>query len=260
VTDTFETPETVGPTAVPRELRTYSVCHIPIADLDTLEAAKRIVHSAMSRTVFQVHLCNAFTLSLVDRDPLLRDALRDSDLNLADGTPVAWMGRTLGDQGPVRGPDLVGAVAELGLDVVHHYLWGGKDGVADGMADGLRAKFPGVSIVGTETPPFRPIADEDMVGLAARVHASGANVLWIGLGTPRQDYVVHRLAPVLDIPIVPVGAAFDMWSGAVPEAPAFLHGSGFEWIYRLSREPRRLWKRYLIGNPRFLMSAWRHRP
>ena len=118
---------------------------------------------------------------------------------------------------------------------------------------------PGVSIVGTETPPFAPLTDEDLIDLAVRVRASGANILWVGLGTPNQDYVVRRLAPLLEMPIVPVGAAFDFWSGAVAEAPAFLHGSGLEWIYRLSREPRRLWRRYLIGNPRFVMSAFRHR-
>jgi len=258
VTDTFE-PALVPGAASASPPSTYQVCRVPIADLDTTGAAEIIVRSAVARTSLQVHLCNAYTLSLVDRDQRLHDALLASDLNLADGTPVAWFGRTQGEPGPVRGPGLVGAVASLGLGVTHHYLWGGKDGVADGMAEGLRAAIPGVSIVGTETPPFTPITDELLFDLAARVRASGANVLWIGLGTPRQDYVVHRLAPLLDLPIVPVGAAFDFWSGAVPEAPAFLHGSGFEWLYRLGKEPRRLWRRYLIGNPRFLMAAWRSR-
>jgi N-acetylglucosaminyldiphosphoundecaprenol N-acetyl-beta-D-mannosaminyltransferase len=84
-------------------------------------------------------------------------------------------------------------------------------------------------------------------------------VLWIGLGTPRQDYLVHLLAPQLSIPVVPVGAAFDFWSGAIKEAPRVLQGTGLEWVYRLAKEPRRLWRRYLLGNPRFVLSAWRHR-
>jgi N-acetylglucosaminyldiphosphoundecaprenol N-acetyl-beta-D-mannosaminyltransferase len=258
VTDTLDPPMAPRASAI-SEVRTYPVCRIPIADLDTTTAAQHIVRAAASATSFQVHLCNAYTLSLVDRDVVLREALIASDLNLADGTPVAWLGRTQGVSGPVRGPGLVGAVATLGLGVAHHYLWGGKDGVADGMADGLREAVPGVSIVGTETPPFASLSDEDLFDLAVRVRASGANILWVGLGTPNQDYVVRRLAPLLEMPIVPVGAAFDFWSGAVSEAPAFLHGSGFEWIYRLSREPRRLWRRYLIGNPRFVVSALRHR-
>lgn len=259
VTDIYE-PSLLRGSTSPSGVRRYDVCGVPIADLDALAAAELIVGHAVAGTSYQVHLCNAYTLSLVDSDVRLRESLMAADLNLPDGTPVAWMGRgTTAQTGPVRGPGLVGAVATAGLGVLRHYLWGGKEGVAEGMADGLRAAVPDIDIVGTETPPFRIPSDQDLFDLAGRVRASGANVLWVGLGTPRQDYVVHRLAPLLDIPIVPVGAAFDFWSGAVAEAPAYLHGSGFEWVYRFSREPRRLWRRYLIGNPRFLMSAWRHR-
>jgi N-acetylglucosaminyldiphosphoundecaprenol N-acetyl-beta-D-mannosaminyltransferase len=256
VTDTVE-PWLLHTTAATPGARRYAVCGIPINDLDAGAAADLIVSHAVTGTSFQVHLCNAYTLSLVDRDPRLRDALLAGDLNLPDGAPVAWMARSM-DRGPVRGPGLVDAVATAGRGIVRHYLWGGKDGIAERMAGRLRHAIPSVEIVGTETPPFRQLSDEDLVALADRVRSSGANILWVGLGTPRQDYVVHRLAPLLNMPIVPVGAAFDFWSGAVQEAPAFLHGSGLEWLYRLSREPRRLWRRYLIGNPRFLVSAWRH--
>ena len=136
MTDTLEPP--LATRALARaEIRTYPVCRIPIADVDTATAAGADRARRRRRgTSFQVHLCNAYTLSLVDRDPLLRDALLASDLNLADGTPVAWLGRTQGEPGPVRGPGLVGAVATLGLGVAHHYLYGGKDGVADGWPTG----------------------------------------------------------------------------------------------------------------------------
>jgi N-acetylglucosaminyldiphosphoundecaprenol N-acetyl-beta-D-mannosaminyltransferase len=240
-------------------LQTYPVCSVPIAVADTLTAAGRIVTDAVAGTSLQVHLCNAYTLSLVDRDPQLRSALLEADLNLADGTPVAWLGRQNGMTGPVRGARLVGEVARLGKGLVHHYFYGGKEGVADRMAEELRRVVPSISVVGTETPPFRPLTDEDVDGLVERVRESGANLLWIGLGTPRQDYLVRRLADELAMPIVPVGAAFDFWSGEVSEAPAILHGSGLEWLHRLASEPRRLWHRYLVGNPRFLFAAWRHR-
>jgi N-acetylglucosaminyldiphosphoundecaprenol N-acetyl-beta-D-mannosaminyltransferase len=217
------------------------------------------VSNAVAGTTLQVHLCNAYTLSLVDLDPTLRMALLEADLNLADGTPVAWLGRQSGMTGPVRGTRLVGEVAAQGNGLVHHYLYGGKESVAERMAEGLRRAVPGISVVGTSTPPFRPLGEDDIDGLVARVRASGANILWIGLGTPRQDYLVHRLARDLAMPIVPVGAAFDYWSGEINEAPAILHGSGLEWLHRLVSEPRRLWHRYLVGNPRFLVAAWRHR-
>jgi N-acetylglucosaminyldiphosphoundecaprenol N-acetyl-beta-D-mannosaminyltransferase len=238
---------------------TYDVCSVEITATDARGAAARIVADALAGRSCQVHLCNAYTMSLVDTDEQMRAALLDSDLNLADGTPVAWLGRHRGMQGPVRGAELVGEVVRQGNGHVHHYLYGGKEGVAEEMAKVLADKVPGISVVGTETPPFTPITETDIDGLVARVRDSGACVLWVGLGTPRQDYLVHRLAPLLSIPVVPIGAAFDFWSGSVKEAPKALHGSGFEWLHRLASEPRRLWRRYLLGNPRFLLSAWRHR-
>jgi N-acetylglucosaminyldiphosphoundecaprenol N-acetyl-beta-D-mannosaminyltransferase len=246
--------ELADPTAT-----TYAVCSLPITAVDTTVAATRIVRDAIEGRSCQVHLCNAFTLSLVDQDAELRAALTGADLNLADGVPVARMGRRHGMTGPVRGSELVGKVATMGSGQVCHYLYGGKEGVAELMAESLRRQVPGIQVVGTETPPFTPLTDEHLTGLAARVRDAGATILWIGLGTPRQDYVVHRLATRLEMPIVPVGAAFDFWSGTVKEAPRLIQGSGLEWLYRLAAEPRRLWRRYLIGNPRFLLSAWRHR-
>jgi N-acetylglucosaminyldiphosphoundecaprenol N-acetyl-beta-D-mannosaminyltransferase len=238
---------------------TYAVCSVPITAVDTAGAAARIVRDAVDRRSCQVHLCNAFTLSLVDQDPALRAALVDADLNLADGVPVAMLGRSRGMRGPVRGSELVGKVATMGSSRIRHYLYGGKEGVAELMAAELGRQVPGLEVVGTEAPPFTTITGEHLTGLVRRVEDSGANLLWIGLGTPRQDYLVHRLSDRLAMPIVPVGAAFDFWSGAVKEAPRFVQGSGLEWIYRLAAEPRRLWRRYLIGNPRFVLSAWRHR-
>ena len=247
-------PELADPT-----VETYAVCSVAIAAVDATGAATRIVRDAVEERSCQVHLCNAFTLSLVDQDVELRAALTAAQLNLADGAPVALMGRRQGMTGPVRGSELVDKVATMGSTHVRHYLYGGKEGVAELMADELRRQVRGLEVSGTESPPFTPITDEHLDGLVERVRESGANVLWIGLGTPRQDYLVHRLADRLTMPIIPIGAAFDFWSGAVREAPRSIHGSGFEWVYRLAAEPRRLWRRYLIGNPRFLVSAWRHR-
>jgi N-acetylglucosaminyldiphosphoundecaprenol N-acetyl-beta-D-mannosaminyltransferase len=238
---------------------TYAVCSVPIAAVDATAAAARIVSDAAARVPCEVHLCNAYTLSLVDDDEQMRSALLAADLNLADGTPVAYLGRRHGLGRPVRGTELVGEVARQGGVDVRHYLFGGKEGVADLMAAELTRVVPEATVVGTECPPFRPLTADDLSGLVERVRASGANVLWIGLGTPRQDYLVHLLAPQLSIPVVPVGAAFDFWSGAIKEAPRVLQGTGLEWVYRLAKEPRRLWRRYLLGNPRFVLSAWRHR-
>jgi N-acetylglucosaminyldiphosphoundecaprenol N-acetyl-beta-D-mannosaminyltransferase len=107
-------------------------------------------------------------------------------------------------------------------------------------------------------PPFRDLEPVEVRDLARRIERTSAQIVWIGLGTPRQDYLVPQLAAHLNVPVVPVGAAFDFWAGRIREAPRFLRSSGFEWMHRLASEPRRLWRRYLLGNPRFLFSATRH--
>ena len=237
----------------------YSVCGVDVAAISPEDAAAHLVARGLEGEPFEVHLCNAYTFSLIDGDPCLREALREADLNLPDGAPVAWLGRTAGVVGPVRGAGLMGDVIRAGVDGgARHYLYGGADGVADTVAATLSKHAPGVQIVGSETPPWTDLDDTGLAALAGRIDESGATHVWVGLGTPRQDYLVHRLAPLVGVPVIPVGAAFDFWAGTVNEAPSWLHGTGFEWVHRLSQEPRRLWRRYLIGNPRFVLSVIRH--
>lgn len=238
----------------------YLVCGIGIAAITPQAAGELIARRAVAGGAFQVHLCNAYTLSLVNSDPRLRSGLEQADLNLPDGAPVAWLGRRLGTAGPVRGPALVGDVARSGSEYgLRHYLYGGAPGTAEAMAGRLRRHAPGVRVVGWESPPYREVTDSDLDAVAQRVQAVNAQVVWVGLGTPRQDYVVPLLARRAGVTVVPVGAAFDFWAGSVRQAPRFLHGTGLEWVYRLGVEPRRLWRRYLFGNPRFVVNALRQR-
>lgn len=164
-----------------------SVCGVDIAAISPDLAGKIIVAAASEHHALQVHLCNAYTLSLVERDGDLRSALACAD------------------------------------------------------------------VAACETPSYATLGDDEVRALAARVEAAGTNVMWIGLGTPRQDHLVRRISALVTCPVIPVGAAFDFLAGRVPEAPCLLPGSGLEWMYRLICEPRRLWRRYLIGNPRFLL-------
>jgi N-acetylglucosaminyldiphosphoundecaprenol N-acetyl-beta-D-mannosaminyltransferase len=238
----------------------YDVCGVDIAALTPEAAARRIVDAAAAAERLEAHLCNAYTLSLVDSDLDLREALERADLNLPDGTPVAWLGRRHGTDGPVRGPGLVGDVVDLGRsEYLRHYYFGAAPGVAQAMAENLEKRYPGAITAGVECPPFDDLDDVEVKETAERIHDAEAQVVWIGLGTPRQDYLVPRLATYLDMPVIPVGAAFDFWAGNVAEAPQVLHGTGLEWVHRLASEPNRLWRRYLLGNPRFVASAARHR-
>jgi N-acetylglucosaminyldiphosphoundecaprenol N-acetyl-beta-D-mannosaminyltransferase len=138
-----------------------------------------------------------------------------------------------------------------------HYLLGSTNDRLEAMEAVLVAAHPGVVIAGMASPPFRELTEEERIVQARNIRASGADIVWVGLGTPKQDIEAERLAIELGIPAVAVGAAFDFTAGAVREAPRWCRAIGLEWAYRLWREPRRLWRRYLIGNPQFVVSVVR---
>ena len=219
-----------------------------------MDAVELIVNAAIAHQTLEVHLCNTYTISLTASDPDLRCALqRENALNLPDGVPVALLGRSAGQRSVVRGPTLVREVVAAGADRgLRHFLFGGGPGIAETMAERLQELVPTCKIVGVEAPPFTPMSRHDIEELGSRVRLTMADIVWIGLGTPKQDKLVADLAVYFSGPIVPVGAAFDFISGHIPEAPDVLRGSGLEWIFRLLREPRRLWRRYLFGGLIFL--------
>lgn len=242
----------------------FSLCGVAISTLTLEEATSHIIASGVGREGIPVHLCNTYTLSLVDADAILREALNSRyALNLPDGTPIAWMGPAgYSPRSPVRGPGLMRAVIRRGCPVrLTHYFYGGKEGVAEKLTSRLIEEFPDVRIAGSETPPFSQLSESEMNALVSRIRSSGSAIVWIGLGTPRQDYLVEELwkRGLTDTVLIPVGAAFDFLSGEVQEAPKWLHGSGLEWLYRLSQEPRRLWRRYTIGIIKFGLCAVFHR-
>lgn len=239
----------------------FELCGVRIDHCTRSEVADALVAAAAEHRRLAVHLCNAYVLSLASRDQAYRVLLDRSDLNVADGAPVVWFGRRLGcrfDGARPSGTEVVLETAKRGVgEDVGHYLYGAAPGVADAMAGTIARAVPEVRIAGAESPPFRSLTDYDLDSLAERVASAGAVVLWIGLGTPRQDRVVARLAPRVHCPVIPVGAAFDFLGGTKPRAPGWMRRAGLEWVHRLGSEPRRLWRRYLVGNTRFLLCATR---
>lgn len=202
-----------------------------------------------------VHFVSAHPTVLARRDPAYRRLLNRGDLNLADGMPVVWTMRMLGRRTDrLTGSDTLGLLAAWGVDRgVRHSFFGGAPGVAEAMRSSLEAAIPGVLVAGVESPPYAwPSADE-LETTARRVEAEGTDLLWVGLGTPKQDAVAESLAMLGAAPVIlTVGAAFDFVSGAKRRPPAWMQRSGLEWFGRLASEPRRLWRRYLIGNAQFL--------
>ncbi|MGA7706059.1 MAG: WecB/TagA/CpsF family glycosyltransferase, partial [Solirubrobacteraceae bacterium] len=169
-----------------------------------------------------------------------------------------WALRLLGHPSATRvyGPDLMAHFcAHAALAGTPMYLYGGRSPEAlDLLVARLCERFPGLRIVGGFSPPFRPLTAAERERVVAEIDACGAQVVWVGTGQPKQELWMHEMRPLLAAPLlVGVGAAFDFHAGIVSQAPSWMQRSGLEWVYRLSREPRRLWRRYLTQNPRFVV-------
>jgi N-acetylglucosaminyldiphosphoundecaprenol N-acetyl-beta-D-mannosaminyltransferase len=188
-------------------------------------------------------------------DEGFRDILNRSFLTTPDGMPTVWLGRMQGfkDMSRVYGPDYMLGVCERSVTRGYrHFLYGGKPGVAEELRAALIRRFPGLQIVGTYTPPFRPLSTEEENDLRFQLEASQADVLWCGLSTPKQERFMAAYSQRMPVKLmVGVGAAFDLLSGNLSEAPDWMKNAGLQWLYRLMKEPSRLWRRYLLNNPKF---------
>lgn len=239
------------------------VGHLPVVATAPLDAAKTLCSLALKTTQRgeHVHLINAYTVAIADRDPAFAAILQDRGINLPDGKPLSWLSRVRRDPIPlsqVRGPKFFLDVFDIGREFgLKHYLLGSTESVLTRLEKELTDRFPGAEIVGSFSPPFRQMGDDELHAQDEAVRASGAHVVWVGLGTPKQDYEARRLADGLPVTAVAVGAAFDFAAGTTREAPAILRALGLEWAYRFATEPRRLWRRYVFGNARFLRAALR---
>jgi N-acetylglucosaminyldiphosphoundecaprenol N-acetyl-beta-D-mannosaminyltransferase len=202
-------------------------------------------------------------------DARLAAVANAAGMTLTDGMPLVWLGRHVAKLAMSRcyGPDLMIQTMAAGCGRgVRHYLYGGADGsVLDRLEGKLRARFPDIQIAGRHVPPHRALTDAERDAVVADIQASGADIVWVGIGTPKQDYWVGEFRKRLDAPaLVAVGAAFNFHAGTVRQAPRWMMRNGLEWLFRLAVEPKRLWRRYLVGNPRFvalvLRQWWTRKP
>ena len=194
--------------------------------------------------------------------PELAAVANAADMTLCDGMPLVFVGRTFAklDMNRCYGPDVMLRTIEAGCARgLRHFFYGGRDeATVQRLEDNLRAKFPSIQIAGHYVPPFRDLTEAERDDVAQCIDASRADIVWVGIGTPRQDYWVSAFRPLLRAPVlVAVGAAFNFHAGTVPQAPRWMMRCGLEWLFRLFAEPRRLWRRYLVGNPRFVLLALR---
>ena len=194
------------------------------------------------------------------RDEALREIHNNAGLVTADGMPLVWWAQWQGwrQARRVYGPDLLLACCERSITTGYrHFFYGGGDGVAELLARRLSRRFPGLTVAGTYTPPFRRLTPDEDAEVVSRINAAAPDIVWVGLSTPKQEYWMAEHVGRLEVPaLIGVGAAFDFHAGLKPQAPRWMQHTGLEWLFRLGTEPRRLWKRYLVNNPAFLWLAW----
>jgi N-acetylglucosaminyldiphosphoundecaprenol N-acetyl-beta-D-mannosaminyltransferase len=190
------------------------------------------------------------------KDAAFESILNHSLLTTPDGMPTVWVGRLNGfsQMRQVTGPNFMLRVCELSVRRgFTHFFYGGVDGVAGELKNELTRRFPGLKVVGTYTPPFRPLNNSESAELQSRISQLRPDFFWVGLSTPKQERFMQEYLPKLETKLmVGVGAAFDIHTGRIQESPEWLKHVGLQWLHRLLQEPRRLWKRYLLNNPAFL--------
>ena len=189
------------------------------------------------------------------KDEAFRRLLNKSFMTTPDGMPTVWLGRLRGFQvSRVYGPEYMLAVCEMSANTGYrHFLYGGRPNVAEELRTELVRRFPGIIIAGIYTPPFRPLDEKEEAELRAHVEAASVDIFWCGLSTPKQEKFIAAHYETLPVKLmVGVGAAFDLLSGNLRDAPKWMKVSGLQWFYRLIQEPRRLWRRYMVNNPVFV--------
>ena len=199
------------------------------------------------------------------RDETLRQIHNGAGLVTPDGMPLVWWSRATGQRHTERvyGPDLLLSCCQRSMTTGYrHFFYGGGDGVADRLVQRLTRRFPGLEVAGAYTPPFRPLTHQEDEDVVNRINDAAPDIVWVGLSTPKQEYWMAQHVGRLQAPVlVGIGAAFDFHAGLKRQAPRWMQRSGLEWLFRLSSEPRRLGRRYLVNNPAFiwlaLQEVWR---
>jgi N-acetylglucosaminyldiphosphoundecaprenol N-acetyl-beta-D-mannosaminyltransferase len=246
--------------AAPDARRTLPVLGTPIDVIDRAQALQRIADWASRRESRVVCFCNAHSVVTAQRQPGFAEVLRSADLAAPDGAPVAWMQRRQGATAQARlsGPDLMldycADAARRGEPI---YLYGSQPDTLAALQARLLQRWPTLRIAGAHAPPFRPSSAAEDADDVARINASGAATVWVGLGCPKQEAWMAAHRGRVHAVMLGVGAAFDFHAGVVPRAPRWMREHGLEWLHRLATEPRRLGPRYLSTNAHFVWAALR---
>jgi len=252
-----ETPKQIVPPGVKPESASFEVLGVRVRAVQTEDIVAR-----MEKWIHDRGYCGTVAptgmhgIVEAQHDPSFKEILNSTDAVVPDGMPLVWLGRRSCYHLPRRvyGPDLLlGFCEESARRGYRHFFYGGKPGVAEDLAESLKSRFPGLTVVGACSPPFRNLSVHEERQLEEQIARAAPDVVWVGLGTPKQERWMHEHKSRLRVPVmVGVGAAFDMLSGKQKQAPRWMRENGFEWCFRLLQEPRRLWRRYLVYGTHFI--------
>jgi len=238
-------------------LKTIPLLGVKISRVNLDLAAQQIFEwvNAKQRT----YVCVAPVSTLVDanQDPEYLSIVNGAGMVTPDGMPVVWLAHVRGCKEVSRtyGPDLMQLVCKEGQALgLRHFFYGSTEETLGKLQQKLLNVYPQIQIAGSYAPPFKPQGWQETKGIIDRINDSRADIIWVGIGSPKQDFWMHLHRPQLTAPvIIGAGAAFDFCAGVKPQAPRWMQRSGLEWLFRLCCEPGRLWKRYLVGNSLFLI-------
>lgn len=204
-----------------------------------------------------VCICTVHTIMECQRSASLRQTVNAAGLRTPDGMPLVWLSRRAGHHhvSRVYGPDLMLELCQRSGTTGHrHFFYGGGPGVAERLVDRLTEQSPDLEVAGIHTPGMLANGELEARKTIDKINASRPDIVWVGLGAPKQDWWVANHRSLLDAPVlIAVGAAFDFHSGAIKQAPGWMQRNGLEWLFRLSQDPRRLWRRYILDNSRFVI-------
>ena len=237
------------------EIETFDVLGVRVSALSLHRAVDVIIRKIRSSQRGYVCVSGVHGIMESHRFPDLKAIHNAAFLVTPDGMPLTWVGRLTGKEvSRVYGPDLMLALCEATRTTdISHFFYGGGVGVPELLASRLSSRFPGLKISGMYSPPFGPRTQAEGEKEVARINASNPHIVWVGLSTPKQErWMSEHIGRLNASVLIGVGAAFDFHAGLKPQAPRWMQRSGFEWLFRLSTEPRRLWKRYLTNNPLFI--------
>ena len=241
---------------MPQAIETVSVLGVPLSIAGLSSAVDAVMVASCNRQSGYVCAVNVHSTMEASRDAELLSALRASDLNVPDGVPIVWGMRALGAPGQQRvfGPTLMWEVCRRAEEsAVPVSLYGSTDDTLAALQATLKASFPALRIALAISPPFRPLTDAEEEALIHELDACGSQIVFVGLGAPKQEKWMANHRGRVNAVMLGVGAAFDYHAGRIRRAPVWIQDLGLEWLFRLVQEPRRLWRRYVFNNPAYLV-------